>query len=125
MSKQLDFKRKEARVDVLQCVVLNPGAWIPMKSTPLAAGFDLFSVDETVVSPHGSALIHIGIALEIKPGWYGRIAPRSGLALKGISVGAGVIDPDYQGEIKVLLFNHSIRSGTCRACLGVVRRLGL
>ena len=56
--------------------------------------------------PHGQALIDIGIALEIKPGWYGRIAPRSGLALRGISVGAGVIDPDYQGEIKVALFDH-------------------
>ena len=35
-----------------------------------------------------------------------RIAPRSGLASKNfIDVGAGVIDTDYRGEIKVLLFN--------------------
>jgi dUTP pyrophosphatase len=40
-------------------------------------------------------------------GTYIRIAPRSGLAFKHmIQVGAGVIDPDYIGEIKVLLFNH-------------------
>ena len=38
----------------------------------------------------------------------GRIAPRSGLASKfHIDTGAGVIDADYRGEVKVLLFNHS------------------
>lgn len=38
----------------------------------------------------------------------GRIAPRSGLAAKNfIDTGAGVIDADYRGQVKVLLFNHS------------------
>ena len=38
----------------------------------------------------------------------GRIAPRSGLAVKHfIDTGAGVIDADYRGQVKVLLFNHS------------------
>ena len=38
----------------------------------------------------------------------GRIAPRSGLAAKNfIDTGAGVIDADYRGEVKVLLFNFS------------------
>lgn len=41
-------------------------------------------------------------------GTYGRIAPRSGLASKHfIDTGAGVIDADYRGEVKVLLFNHA------------------
>ena len=44
--------------------------------------------------------------MAIPPGFYGRLAPRSGLAVKkGIHVGAGVIDPDYRGEVRVLLFN--------------------
>lgn len=38
----------------------------------------------------------------------GRVAPRSGLASKNfIDTGAGVIDADYRGEVKVLLFNHA------------------
>ena len=46
--------------------------------------------------------------MAIPLGNYGRIAPRSGLAAKHmIDVGAGVIDADYRGEVKVLLFNLS------------------
>jgi dUTP pyrophosphatase len=44
-------------------------------------------------------LISTGIAMAIPTGNYGRIAPRSGLAVKNfIDVGAGVIDEDYRGE---------------------------
>ena len=51
--------------------------------------------------------IYTGIAIKLPPNCFGRIAPRSGLALKnGIDVLAGVIDEDYRGEIKVLLINH-------------------
>ena len=56
----------------------------------------------------------------------GRVAPRSGLACKNfIDTGAGVIDADYRGEVKVLLFNFSDVdfTGTCRpSSLGVLLR---
>ena len=46
--------------------------------------------------------------MSLPPGTYARIAPRSGLAIRNfIDVGAGVVDSDYRGEIKVILFNHS------------------
>ena len=46
--------------------------------------------------------------MSLPPGTYARIAPRSGLAIRNfIDVGAGLVDSDYQGEIKVVLFNHS------------------
>jgi dUTP pyrophosphatase len=51
-------------------------------------------------------LIRTGLAVAIPEGFYGRLAPRSGLAMqKGIDVLAGVIDADYRGEISCLLYN--------------------
>ena len=48
------------------------------------------------------------LSIATPEGTYGRIAPRSGLAAKHfIDTGAGVIDADYRGEVKVLLFNHA------------------
>ena len=48
----------------------------------------------------------IGVAMALPLGCYGRIAPRSGLALQTfIDVGASVIDADYRGEVGVILFN--------------------
>jgi dUTP pyrophosphatase len=47
-----------------------------------------------------------GIALEIPSDCYARIAPRSGLAFNyGLMVNAGVVDSDYRGEIKVIMYN--------------------
>ena len=48
------------------------------------------------------------IAIQVPPGTYGRIAPRSGLSVKNcIDIGAGVIDKDCRGQIKILLINYS------------------
>jgi dUTP pyrophosphatase len=63
-----------------------------------------------VPSQAGRAIVGTGITVVLPPGVYGRVAPRSGLAAKHcINVGAGVIDPDYTGEIKVILFNHGLK----------------
>jgi dUTP pyrophosphatase len=82
-------------------------ATIPTRGSSGAVGYDLYSVDEVVVSPSQRALVGTGVAVILPMNVYGRVAPRSGLAVKhGIQVGAGVVDPDYRGEIKVVLFNQ-------------------
>jgi dUTP pyrophosphatase len=87
---------------------LAQGADLPVRGSNGAAGYDLTSVEECVILPGRRAVVATGISLKVPEGTYGRIAPRSGLAVKhGIQVGAGVIDSDYTGEVKVVLFNHN------------------
>lgn len=82
-------------------------AILPTKGSALAAGYDLYALENTIVPGRGQALVSTDILIIVPEGTYGRVAPRSGLAVKhGISTGAGVIDADYRGEVKVVLFNH-------------------
>jgi dUTP pyrophosphatase len=86
---------------------LRPDAIIPSKATPGSIGLDLHSVDPYIVLPGQRVVVSTGLRVQLPKDVYGRIAPRSGLAVKhGLDVGAGVIDPDYTGEIRVVLFNH-------------------
>ncbi|CAL5337204.1 unnamed protein product [Camellia sinensis] len=94
--------------DAVQFIKLTPQASRPTRATDGAVGYDLTSIGKYIIPARERALIATGIALEIPCGLYGRIASRSGLALyHGIDVGAGVIDTDYRGEVKILLFNHN------------------
>ena len=94
-----------ARLEVKK---LDPKATLPVLGSANAAGYDLHALTEAVVPKRGQALIQTGLAFAIPVGNYGRIAPRSGLAVKkSIDVGAGVIDADYRGEVRVCLFNFS------------------
>lgn len=91
----------------LKVTKLFPHAQLPSRATPGSAGYDLYSAEGYVVLPQHRVVVSTGIQIALPEGTYGRVAPRSGLAVKhGLDVGAGVIDPDYTGELKVVLFNH-------------------
>lgn len=86
--------------------LLSPTAVSPARKSDEAAGYDICS-DEDIMIPAGKqCLVSTGLSMQCPIGTYARVAPRSGLAVKGIHVGAGVIDRDYRGEVKVLLVNH-------------------
>jgi len=85
---------------------LDKKARIPTNGSKLAAGHDLYSIEDILIPANSRVLVKIGLAVAVPEGTYGRIAPRSGLATKGITVEAGVIDADYRGEVKVQLVNH-------------------
>lgn len=88
---------------------IHPLAKTPTKGSKEAAGYDLYAVDRLTVNPGERKLISTGLKMEIPFGFYGRIAPRSGLALKhGIDIMAGVIDADYRSVVGVILYNSAI-----------------
>jgi len=92
----------------IQIKLLTTDAIVPTRGSDFAAGYDLYSTDRYELKPGERHLYGTGIATAMPNGYYGRIAPRSGLAYKkGIDVMAGVIDSDYRGEIGVLLINLS------------------
>lgn len=92
---KINFKKLSLEAKVPVCA--HPGK---------DAGYDLFALDYTTIKPFERKLIKTGIAMEIPEGYYGRIAPRSGLALKqGICVMGGVIDSSYRSDIGVILLN--------------------
>ncbi len=85
---------------------LHPAAKLPARGSDGSAGADLCCVEAFTLAPGARLAVRTGLGVEIPAGWYGRVAPRSGLAAKhGIDTLAGVVDADYRGELRVLLVN--------------------
>lgn len=87
---------------------LAPGATAPTRATEGSAGYDLASNETVTLAADEWVLISTGLSLALPPGVAASVRPRSGLAAKhGITVlnTPGLIDPDYRGEIKVILYN--------------------
>ena len=93
--------------------IVNKSAFdVPKYATPQSAGLDLrANISEPIVlKPLERKLIPTGLFIELPDGYEAQIRPRSGLAIKsGISLvnTPGTIDPDYRGEIGVVLINLS------------------
>lgn len=84
---------------------LSPDAILPTKAHDTDAGYDLYASVPT--SFRESGVVETGIAVAIPPGYYGRVASRSGLSFKeDVEVGAGVVDSGFRGQIKVKLYCH-------------------
>jgi dUTP pyrophosphatase len=91
---------------ILKYKKLSDNAFPLVKGSEKAAGFDLTAAYDYVIPSKGKELVKTDLQVEIPEGCYGRVAPRSGLAIKNfIDVGAGVVDSDYRGNVGVVLFN--------------------
>jgi len=86
---------------------MQQNARVPTKGFRMAAGHDIDAVKDGTIPAQRQMSVDTGIAIRLPRGTYGRLAARSGMASKhGITVGGGVIDADYTGQIKVILRNH-------------------
>lgn len=87
----------------------NPDLPLPARQTEGSAGYDVASAEATfVLAPNERRAVATGLAFELPPGVEMQVRPRSGLALKhGITLpnAPGTIDPDYRGELKVIMQN--------------------
>lgn len=93
-------------LDTLRFKQLDARAVLPKRGSVFAAGLDVCGIEDVEIAPKQRVMARTGLAVAIPPGFYGRVAPRSGLAAKnGLDVLAGVIDSDYRGEIVCVLYN--------------------
>ena len=96
----------------------NPDLPLPARSTPHAAGYDVRSAEREVrLVPGATRAVATGLSLELPEGVECQVRPRSGLALRhGLTIpnSPGTVDPDYRGELKVLLTNGGGRTVTIR-----------
>jgi dUTP pyrophosphatase len=94
-------------IERLEFMRLHPQAKLPTRGSQYSAGLDLYSIENLEIAARVRATVRTGLSVAIPRGFYGRVAPRSGLAVKhGLDVLAGVIDSDYRGEIICALINH-------------------
>jgi dUTP pyrophosphatase len=90
---------------VVKIAKTEPNARIPTKGSAHAAGWDLYCLEETVVSFRSSVKLRTGLKVAIPEGYEGQVRARSSLGSKGLILphSIGTIDADYRGELFVLM----------------------
>ncbi len=90
-------------------IKINDNAKLPYKASEGAACFDLYSVEDLIIAPGKTTLVATGLKVAYIPeGFRLDLFDRSGFRAKGIfGSSVGIIDEDYRGELKVILFNST------------------
>jgi dUTP pyrophosphatase len=98
---------------------LHPEARLPRYAHTGVGGdlaADLYSVADLEVQPGTVIAIPTGIAVEIPDDFGGIVEDRSSTAVKGLTTLAGVIDPNYRGEIRIVVTN--VGQNAVKICKG-------
>ena len=90
-------------------VMLDPGAYKPVRAHETDAGMDIRAMHGAVIPPNGAAVIHTGVHVQLPPGTCGLLVSKSGLNVKNDITSTGLIDDGYTGEVVVKLYNHGHR----------------
>jgi dUTP pyrophosphatase len=88
-------------------IELIHGGKMPTRGSVGSAGWDLYARTRALVPARRLELVRVGIITSFNPSLVGLIRDRSGLAVKGITTRAGVIDSDYRQEWGVVLANET------------------
>lgn len=99
----------------LECYKLDPRVRLPTRVHQTDVGYDVYAhlLSETgagltrAIHQKGTTAIPTGLVVRPPDGYYVQVCSRSGLATRGLFVAnaPGIVDPDYVGEIIVLMFN--------------------
>lgn len=103
---QMDDIVEEEKPGTMVRVVLDEGAFRPERAHAVDAGLDLFSPKSLLIPAGGSGVIDTGVHVEIPRGYAGFLKSKSGLNVKYDLTGEGVVDCEYQGSVRVKLYNH-------------------
>ena len=88
----------------------------PHQATPGSVGYDLFTPVDFRIQPKEQKTVFIDLAITPPEGCYAQLMSKSGLTvLYELEVKAGVIDPDFTGNIGVVLKNNSDQPIECLA----------
>src|SRR5690349_4952694 len=99
-----DRKSKKLTVGVYK-IRNDPQVKIPVLKHNGDAGYDLQTITDEILEAGSTTTISTGLGFKIPEGFCGKIIGRSSLAASGLSVIGGLIDQEYQGEIRVILVN--------------------
>ena len=91
-------------------VILDEGAFMPVRAHKEDAGLDLFSPIDMLIPANGSRTIDTGVHIEIPFGYAGLIVSKSGLNVNHDLNSTGLVDGLYHGSIRVKLYNHGPNS---------------
>ena len=91
---------------------LTERAITPHTATPGSVGYDLFTPYDFEIQPQERKIIFTDLAVSAPEGYYVQLMSKSGLTIE-LEVKAGVIDPDFMGNLGVVLKNNSNKYFKC------------
>lgn len=91
-------------VDKVLVSRVDADAILPTRKHPGDAGLDFYALQNTLIKSEGVKVVRTGVTLELPPHYFGLLKPKGG---SNFDVFAGVVDPNYQGEILFKIYNPS------------------
>ena len=109
MSQYLPDTSDSDVIDTIRTLVVDvaAGSSLPARATEGSAAYDVKAHHALVIPPNSTGLVSLNLKVSLPNDHFMLLLSRSGLALKGITVEGGVVDPDYHQEVKAIIRNNT------------------